>query len=137
VLAGRSYCEVVLSINCLACLLGILAAAPMVSQDPNLGVDLLEALSLAVGLFASSLTENQIVAAVLAFVFLIVFWIINWVSHSEAWYGKLFQYISIYQRFDDFTKGILNVTDVFYYLSFAFFGLFVTGMVLQSHRWQQ
>ncbi|MCI0611585.1 hypothetical protein L0244_01205, partial [bacterium] len=70
------------------------------------------------------------------FVFLILFWIINWISRSEAWYGKVLQYISIYQRFDDFTKGILNLNDVFYYVSFAFVGLFITGIVLQSQRWK-
>lgn len=101
-----------------------------------LGLLLLGSAFVAVGIFCSSITENQIVAAVLGFVFLIVFWIINWLTRSEAWYGKLAQYISIYQRFDDFTQGVLNLKDVFYYLSFAFFGLFVTGIVLQSQRWK-
>ena len=101
-----------------------------------LGLFLLGAAFVAIGLFTSSVTDSQIVAAVLCFVFLILFWIINWISRSEAWYGKVLQYISIYQRFDDFTKGILNLNDVFYYVSFAFVGLFVTGIVLQSQRWK-
>jgi len=101
-----------------------------------LGLFLLGAAFLAIGLFCSSITESQIVATVLSFVFLILFWVINWVSHSEQWYGKLCQYVSIYERFDDFTKGILNLNDVFYYISFAFFALFATGIVLQSQRWK-
>jgi len=101
-----------------------------------LGLFLLGAAFLAFGLFASSLTESQIIAATLGFVFLILFWIINWLSRSEAWYAKLLQYVSIYQRFDDFTKGILNLNDVIYYISFAAFGLFATGVVLQSQRWK-
>jgi ABC-2 type transport system permease protein len=101
-----------------------------------LGLFLLGAAFLAFGLFFSSVTDSQIVAAVLGFVFLIILWIINWISRSEAWYGKLAQYISIYQRFDDFTKGVLNLNDVFYYVSFAFAGLFITGIVLQSQRWR-
>ncbi|MCI0441938.1 ABC transporter permease [bacterium] len=101
-----------------------------------LGLFLLGAAFVAIGLFTSSVTDSQIVAAVLCFVFLILFWIINWISRSEAWYGKVLQYISIYQRFDDFTKGILNLNDVFYYVSFAFVGLFITGIVLQSQRWK-
>jgi ABC-2 type transport system permease protein len=101
-----------------------------------LGLFLMGAAFVAIGLFTSSVTDSQIVAAVLCFVFLILFWIINWISRSEAWYGKALQYISIYQRFDDFTKGILNLNDVFYYVSFAFVGLFITGIVLQSQRWK-
>jgi gliding motility-associated transport system permease protein len=101
-----------------------------------LGLFLIGAAFVAIGLFTSSVTDSQIVAAVLCFVFLILFWIINWISRSEAWYGKALQYISIYQRFDDFTKGILNLNDVFYYVSFAFVGLLITGIVLQSQRWK-
>ena len=101
-----------------------------------LGLFLIGAAFLAVGLFTSSVTQSQVIAVVLAFAFLIIFWIVNWISRSEAWYGKLAQYVSIYQRFDDFTKGILNLNDVVYYVSFAFFALFVTGIVLQSQRWK-
>lgn len=101
-----------------------------------LGLFLLGAAFVAIGLFTSSLTESQIVAAVLCFVFLILFWIINYFIPGESWYGKALQYVSIYQRFDDFTKGILNLNDVFYYVSFEFVGLFITGIVLQSQRWK-
>jgi ABC-2 type transport system permease protein len=101
-----------------------------------LGLLLVAGAFLGFGLFASAVTKSQIVAAVLGFVFFIVFWIINYLTRSEEWYGKLLQYISIYQRFDDFTKGVLNLNDVFYYISFAFFGLFLTGIVLQSQRWR-
>lgn len=101
-----------------------------------LGLFLLGAAFLSVGLFWSSVTESQVVAAVATYVFLILFWVLNWVSRSDAWYGKLCQYASIYQRLDDLTKGVLNLNDLFYYVSFAFFGLFATGIVLQSQRWK-
>jgi ABC-2 type transport system permease protein len=101
-----------------------------------LGLFLIAAAFLGIGIFCSTITESQIVAAVLAFVFLIIFWIINFLTQSDTWYGKAAQYVSIYQRFDDFTKGVLNVNDAFYYLSFGFFFLFVSGIVLQSQRWK-
>jgi ABC-2 type transport system permease protein len=101
-----------------------------------LGLLLIGAAFLAVGIFCSSVTENQLVAAVLSLVFLVIFWILNFVTRSEAWYGKMAQYASIYQRFDDFTQGILKLNDVIYYLSFAFFALFITGIVLHSQRWK-
>ncbi len=101
-----------------------------------LGLFLVGAAFLAFGLFSSSVTESQVIAVVLGFVFWIIFWIINFISRSEAWYGKFAQYISIYQRFDDFTKGVLNLNDAFYFVSLTFFGLFITGIVLQSQRWK-
>jgi ABC-2 type transport system permease protein len=101
-----------------------------------LGLILLGGAFLAVGIFCSSVTENQIVAAVLGFVFWLIFWIINFLTRSEAWYGKLAQYVSVYQRFEDFTKGILNLNDAFYFISLIVLGLFATGIVLQSQRWK-
>src|SRR5688572_2602114 len=101
-----------------------------------LGLFLLASSFLAVGLLCSSLTENQIVAAVLGFVFLVIFWILNFVTRSEAWYGKLAQYASLYQRFDDFTQGVISAGDVFYYVGFTVYALFVTGVVLQAQRWK-
>ena len=101
-----------------------------------LGLLLLTSAFIAVGLLCSSLTENQIVAAVLGFVFLVIFWILNFVTRSEAWYGKLAQYASLYQRFDNFTQGVISAGDVFYYLAFTFYALFVTGVVLQAQRWK-
>ena len=101
-----------------------------------LGLLLLGAAFLAFGILFSALTDSQIVAAVLGFVFLLILWIINFLTSADTWYGKVVQYISIYQRFDDFTKGIVNFSDAFYYLSFAFVGLFITGIVLQSQRWK-
>jgi ABC-2 type transport system permease protein len=90
-----------------------------------------------IGIFFSSLTENQIVSAILTFGALLLFWIINWASYSAAgfWKGVL-NYISFLQHFDNMTQGILDTTDVVYYLSFAFFGLFLTHSVIQSRRWR-
>jgi len=100
------------------------------------GLFLVGASFLTIGIFYSSVTENQVVAVVLTIITLLVLWVINFATTSEAWYGKVAQYISIFQRFDDFTKGVLNVNDAFYYVSFAFFFLFATGIVLQSQRWK-
>jgi ABC-2 type transport system permease protein len=102
-----------------------------------LGLFLMGAAFMAVGIFFSSLTENQIVSAVLTFGALLLFWVLNWASYSAGgmWKGLL-NYISFFQHFDDMTKGILDTTDVVYYLSFIFLGLFLTHSVIQSRRWR-
>ena len=102
-----------------------------------LGLFLMGMAFMAIGLFYSSLTENQIVSAVLTFGTLLLFWILNWASLSASglWKGVL-NYLSFFQHFDDLTRGILDTTDLVYYLSFAFFGLFLTHSVIQSRRWR-
>lgn len=102
-----------------------------------LGLFLMGAAFIAVGIFFSSLTENQIVAAILTFGTLLLFWILNWASYSAGgiWKGVL-NYLSFIQHFDDMTRGILDTTDLVYYLSFIFLGLFLTHSVIQSRRWR-
>lgn len=102
-----------------------------------LGLFLMGAAFMAVGIFYSSLTENQIVAAMLTFGTLLLFWILNWASYSAAGFWKdVLNYLSFFQHFDDLTKGIVDTTDLVYYLSFSFLGLFLTHSVIQSRRWR-
>ncbi len=102
-----------------------------------LGLFLMGAAFIAIGLFFSSLTENQIVSASLTFGALLFFWIINWASSSASGFWQtVLNYLSFFQHFDDLTRGILDTKDVVYYLSFAFFGLFLTHAVIQSRRWR-
>jgi ABC-2 type transport system permease protein len=98
-----------------------------------LGLFLLGASFLSIGLFASSLTENQMVAALVSFGLLLVFWIIGAVSDAE---GSVLGYLSIINHFDNFSKGVIELKDVVYYLSFIFFGLFLTYIKVQSERWR-
>lgn len=102
-----------------------------------LGLFLMGAAFMAVGIFFSSLTENQIVAAMLTFGTLLLFWVLNWASYSAAGFWKdVLNYLSFFQHFDDLTKGIIDTTDLVYYLSFSFLGLFLTHSVIQSRRWR-
>ena len=102
-----------------------------------LGLFLMGAAFMAVGIFFSSLTENQIVAAMLTFGTLLLFWVLNWASYSAAGFWKdVLNYLSFFQHFDDLTKGIVDTTDLVYYLSFSFLGLFLTHSVIQSRRWR-
>lgn len=102
-----------------------------------LGLFLLGAAFMAVGIFFSSLTENQIVAAMLTFGALLLFWVLNWAANSAGgiWRSVL-NYISFFQHFGGMTEGILDTTDLVYYLSFIFLGLFLTHSVIQSRRWR-
>jgi ABC-2 type transport system permease protein len=102
-----------------------------------LGLFLMGAAFIGIGIFFSSLTENQIVAAILTFGALLLFWIVNWASSSASGVWKdVLNYLSFFQHFDNMTQGILDTTDLVYYLSFSAFGLFLTHSVIQSRRWR-
>jgi len=102
-----------------------------------LGLFLMGAAFMAVGIFFSSLTDNQIVSAVLTFGALLLFWVLNWASFSTSGIWKdVLNYISFFQHFDGMTRGILDTTDIVYYLSFIFLGLFFAHSVIQSRKWR-
>jgi len=102
-----------------------------------LGLFLTGALFIAIGLFFSSLTENQIVAAFLTVVTLLLLLVLNWVTSSGGggWRSVL-GYLSYSDHFGEMTKGILETKDLVYFLTFSFFGLFLTHSVIQSRRWR-
>ena len=102
-----------------------------------LGLTLMGASFLAVGILASSLTENQIVAAIATFGILLLFWIIGWSADfaGPVW-GKLLSHLSILEHFDAFAKGVIDTKDVIYYLNFTLLCLFLTLRSLESKRWR-
>jgi ABC-2 type transport system permease protein len=101
------------------------------------GTLLLAACYLSVGVFCSALTENQIVAAVLTFATLLFFWLISWASQSAGpvW-NDILTNLSLITHFNNFSQGLIETTDVVYYLSFAGVFLFLTHRVLDSYRWR-
>jgi len=92
------------------------------------GLLLMGSAFLAVGLFASSLTENQIVAAVTTFGILLMFWVLGWGADAAggAWWGKLLQHLSITEHFESFGKGVFETKDIIYYVNFTILALFLT-----------
>lgn len=109
--------------------------APVVTG--YLGLLLLGGCFIAVGMLCSALTENQLVAFIGAFVANLLLYTIGWVSDlSSSFYGKLAQAIDPMQRFDDFAKGVLDSSYVLFYLSFIFFGIFLTYVIIESARWR-
>jgi len=126
-----------------------------------LGVFLMGLSLLAIGLLISSLTENQIVAAVGAFGVFLMLWVINWMAESLTvtlgsvlntisvglWekfglgtggptLGDLLNRISIIEHLNDFRKGLLDTQHVVFYGSVIFLALFLTQRVVESRRWR-
>jgi ABC-2 type transport system permease protein len=102
-----------------------------------LGLLLMGASFISIGLLISSLTKNQIVAGMITFAVLLLLWTIGWMQDSASpFMQKVLSALSLTDRFDDFAKGILDLKHVVYYLSFITFGLFLTAKSVDSERWR-
>jgi ABC-2 type transport system permease protein len=102
-----------------------------------LGLFLIGAAYIAMGLFFSSVSDNQMVAGVATFgcglLFLIIAWLVPFVSPSAA---SVVGQLSILEHFNSFSMGVLNSNDIVYYVLFACFFLFLSSRVLDSNRWR-
>ena len=102
-----------------------------------LGLLLMGAAFIAVGVFASSITENQIVAAMVSFAVLLLFWVVGWSADfvGGTW-GRVLSHLSLIEHFDSFGKGVLDTKDIIYYVNFVIVALFLTLRSLEARRWK-
>lgn len=98
---------------------------------------LLGAAFIAVGVFISSLTENQMASAVASFLALMLLYMFDSIGSgiSIEFIKKIFTSLSFYSRYVEFTMGIFNLSSVVFYLSAAFLFNFFTVRVLEKRRW--
>jgi ABC-2 type transport system permease protein len=102
-----------------------------------LGLFLYGAAILAMGLFISTLTENQIVSGFITFGMFLVLWLIEAFSSGAQGVAKdVLTYLSVIGHLDDFIKGVIDTSHVIFYLTLAFVGLFLTYRSLESMRWR-
>ncbi len=102
-----------------------------------LGEVLLAGAFVAVGLLASSITQNQIVAGVVALIALIMLWVAGAVSTVVGPpVADFLGYLSTTSHLDSFARGALNSVDIAYYLSLIVLGLFLSTQALSGRRWR-
>ena len=103
-----------------------------------LGIVGIGALFLAVGLFASALTKNQLVAAIITFALLILLFSVglleNLVNGDLA--KRAIGYLNLLDHMDDFAKGIVDTRHLVYYLSATLLFLFLTARALEDRKWR-
>jgi ABC-2 type transport system permease protein len=102
-----------------------------------LGLLLIGGAFLAIGLFVSSTTENQIVAGFGTFGALLSLWLLGWFADSaQGALRTVVQQTAIIEHMDGFAKGVIDTKDLVYYLSVIAFALFLTLRSLESKRWR-
>lgn len=101
-----------------------------------LGLFLLASALMSMGLFISSLTESQVVAALISFGLGLVMWLLGWASSVADGFAKdAIEYVALLPHLRSFLKGALNLADVSYFLSLTFLGLFLTRSAIERSRW--
>jgi ABC-2 type transport system permease protein len=101
------------------------------------GLLLMGATFIAVGVCISSFFENQIMAGTVTFMVLLMFWVIGWSADAAGGFWKtVLSELSIIEHFDTFAKGIFDTKDVIYYLNFTILALFVGLKSLEARRWK-
>jgi ABC-2 type transport system permease protein len=92
---------------------------------------------LSLGSFISSLTENQLIAAVLTFAAFLVVWVIDLGRNAGGGAGGVLEYLSVIRHFDDFTRGVIDSSSLIYYVSFMALFVFLTVRAVDSMRWRR
>jgi ABC-2 type transport system permease protein len=102
-----------------------------------LGMFLIGSAFISCGIMVSSLTENQIVAALVTYGFILIFWFVDWnEAAASPVLAEVLHHFSFFEHFYNFARGILDTKDVVYFVLFIFFFLFLTLKSLESRQWR-
>ena len=121
--------------------IGILAQYGSISVGLTIGnyigILMLGMSFVALGCFLSSVTESQVVAAVLSFTVMMCLYFLDTLASSvnSEFVTKVVNFISLYDRYTDFTSGLFSLSSVVYYLSVTVIFLFLTARMIEKRRW--
>ena len=101
------------------------------------GLVLLGAAFIAVGIFCSSFTENQVVSAVTSFIVMIVLYLFSTIGNliPVEFISKIFSRLSFLERYYGFTYGLFDLSNALFFISAVVVFLFLTVRVLEKRRW--
>jgi ABC-2 type transport system permease protein len=102
-----------------------------------LGVFLLIAAMVAIGVFVSSLTETQLIAAMFTYGIVLLLWNLSWneAAVPNSWLGLVSQ-LCAYDHFEPFARGVIDLRDVAYFVAITVFMWFLTMRSMESRQWR-
>ncbi len=101
-----------------------------------LGLLLMSAVYVSIGIFASSLTSNQIVAFLLALMIGILFHFIFGIlaSSTSGWLSEIFNSLSLSNHFESISRGVLDSKDLIYFISISLLGIFMSEYMISKKK---
>lgn len=119
----------------------VMSTFAMVSWLPiwgnTVGLLLLGGIFVSIGLFISSLTENQMIAAIGGFFINLMILLMNTLKSAlpNGFLQDVLSSISVYSRYSEITNGIFSLSSLIFFVSVIFIFLFLTVRVLEKRRW--
>ena len=108
-----------------------------VTLSGYLGIILLGAMLIGLGMLASAISANQILAAVLGIILSVALWMIGGLAYFFSGFtGNLLRYLSIQEHLFDFMLGLISVNNIIYFLSITAAALFLAIRILEIRRWR-
>jgi ABC-2 type transport system permease protein len=105
-----------------------------------LGIFMTGCLYMATGCFASALTRNQIVAAMISFAIGLAFFLAGFMAGpfelQKTWAGQALNYVSVLGQMKDYARGVVDTRSIVFCLTSSFFFLFLACRVIESRRWR-
>jgi gliding motility-associated transport system permease protein len=106
-------------------------AKPLVANA--LGLLLYGSALLALGMWFSTMTKNQIVAGSIGLAVFLLLYVLDWITEfSTGVVGKVASYMALTTHFDSFAKGVIDLKDVVYYVSVVVLGIFLTTRSVEA-----
>jgi len=101
-----------------------------------LGLILMSATYISIGIFTSSITNNQIVSFLLAlFIGIFFHWIFDMISSSfTGFLSEIFNFLSVSSHYDSVTRGVVDTKDLIYFFSLIFLGLVASEAALSKRN---
>ena len=102
-----------------------------------IGMLLLGLALISIGAFISSLTENQVVAAIGGFAVMLLLVFVDTLASviTTGWIASILSNLSLYTRYSDFSYGVINFADIIFFLSVSAVFVFLTVRVFEKKRW--
>jgi len=111
---------------------------PAVPILADLGLILLAASILSLGMFISSLTESSILAAILTFALILFLWVIDLIAKSIGGpLGEALGHLSLLENYNNLVQGVLDTSSLILFVSYMVLGIFLTAQSIDALRFQR
>lgn len=105
-----------------------------------IGLFFLAAIYVAIGVFASAMTDNQIVSFILALLLSFIFYLgFEFIASSGIpyFFESIFSWMSINEHYLSVSRGVVDMRDLFYFIGMTFLFLFATSIILRKGNWKK
>jgi ABC-2 type transport system permease protein len=115
---------------------------PATLASTFLGIFLVGCLYMSIGCFASALTRNQVVAAMISFAIGVVFFLLSFLGDADdlslgpTWVARALGDICVWRQMLEFARGVVDSRYIVFYVTATIFFLFLTCRVVESRRWK-